>query len=39
MWAYVEYEKRKQEWIKSHPDATPNDIERACEEIAKELGV
>ena len=39
MWNYAEYERLKNERIKSHPDATAQDIERACEQIAKELGV
>ena len=39
MWNYAEYERLKNEWIKLHPDATAQDIERACEQIAKELGV
>lgn len=36
---YDEYEKRKQAWIKSHLDASAEDIERACAEIAEELGI
>jgi hypothetical protein len=33
------YEFEKQAWIYLHPDATPSEIEQACRDIAKRLGV
>lgn len=36
---YSEYERRKQEWVRSHPDSTPEEYERAIKKIAMECGV
>ena len=34
---YQEYERRKREWVKAHPDSTPEEYERAIKKILKEL--
>lgn len=33
------YEAAKKEWAESHPDATPEEYQRAMTEIARRLGV
>jgi len=35
----VEYERRKAEWIRTHPEASPREYERAIRKIAKEAGI
>jgi len=37
--SYSQYEFLKQEWIKSHPDATPQQYQKAMSAIAKKLGI
>ena len=37
MWE--EYERRKQEWLENHPEATPAEIEEFCKKLAKELKI
>ena len=32
------YESLKRSWISRHPDATPQEYERAIAKIAKEIG-
>ena len=34
-----EYERRKQEWIRAHPEATPVEYTAAMNAIANETGV
>lgn len=34
---WVEYERRKREWLRLHPEATDEEIGKAWREIAKEL--
>lgn len=36
---YQEYNRRKQEYIRKHPEATPEQIEEFCKKLAKELGI
>jgi hypothetical protein len=36
---WLEYERRKQEWISRHPRATPTEYEAAMRRIASECGV
>ena len=36
---YQEYEARKQEFLKEHPEATPEQIEQFCKKLAKELNI
>lgn len=37
--SYQDYEYLKAAWIKAHPDASPEEYERAMRKLAKELGV
>jgi len=34
-----EYERKKAEWIRAHPDATPKQYETAMRKIARECGL
>ena len=36
---HYEYERRKAAWAREHPDATPQEYERAVRRIAKALGL
>lgn len=33
------YNQKKEEWLEAHPDATPEEIEKFCKELAKELDI
>lgn len=33
------YSQSKADWMAQHPNATPEQIERACQDIAKRLGL
>jgi len=35
----LDYEWLKARWIREHPNSTPEEYERAMQEIAKRLGV
>lgn len=37
--SYALYEQLKAEWLASHPDATPAEIQRAMQAIAKKCGI
>ena len=37
--SFLQYEFLKQEWIKSHPDATPAQYQKAMMAIARRLGI
>ena len=37
--SYHRYEAEKALWLRTHPNATPEQIERACRAIARRLGV
>lgn len=37
--SWHEYERRKADWIASHPEATNEEYEQAMRMIAKECGV
>ena len=39
MSTWQEYEQRKQEFLREHPDATPEEIEEFCKQLAQELGL
>lgn len=34
---WAEYDRRKQEWLRLHPEATSEEIERANRKIAEDL--
>jgi len=36
---YQRYEQLKREWVDSHPDATPEEYEKAMFAIAKKAGI
>lgn len=36
---HAEYERRKEEWARANPDATPRQYEQAIARIARECGV
>lgn len=36
---YREYNEQKAQWLKNHPDATPEQIEEFCKELAKKLNI
>lgn len=36
---WSQYEAAKAAWLRSHPNATPKQIERAMKAIARKLGV
>lgn len=36
---WQEYNRRKHEWLAANPDHTPQQLEQACQRIAKELGL
>lgn len=35
----VRYELEKRSWLYLHPDATPDQIEAACRDIARRIGL
>ena len=35
----VEYEQQTSEWLSKHPSATPDQVAKACREIADSLGI
>lgn len=37
--SWEEYNERKQEWFKEHPEATPEEIESFCKALAEELNL
>lgn len=37
--AYAEYERRKADWIRANPEATPEQYQAAMTRIAREAGV
>jgi hypothetical protein len=37
--SWAQYEFRKNAWLASHPDATPEEYQQAMKRIAKECGV
>ena len=39
MATYQQYEYEKQAWLRRHPDATPAQIDRAFQAIARRLGL
>lgn len=39
MTVYQRYESDKAAWLRAHPDATPDQIERAMRAIAERLGI
>lgn len=39
MATYQQYEYLKQAWLLRHPDATPDQIDRALQSIARRLGL
>ena len=34
-----DYERRKADWVRSHPEATPQEYQAAMTRIARECGV
>ena len=34
-----DYIEAKTAWLREHPGATPEEVERACQEIAERLGL
>jgi hypothetical protein len=36
---WADYERVKKAWMKQHPAATPLEIQRACRQIAKDMGL
>ena len=36
---WQEYEARKQEFLREHPEATAEEIEEFCKKLAKELKI
>lgn len=34
-----EYVLKKNEWLEQHPEATPEEIERFCKELAEQLQI
>lgn len=39
MSSYAQYEAAKAAWLRAHPNATADQIERACRAIARRLGL
>lgn len=37
--AWLEYERQKADWVRAHPEASPQEYQAAMKRIAQECGI